>query len=204
MRHLSLLVLFCLLYIQPLALQAAESKILVLGDSLSAAYGIERTQGWVHLLQNHLNSNAGGYRVINASVSGETTRGGLARMPPSLKQHQPNIVIIALGGNDGLRGLSIKEFRNNIDIMITQAKRSKAKVILCGVRIPPNLGQAYVTQFSQVYIETAKKHNVPLVQYIMKNVSNHSNLMQKDGIHPTAEAQPIILKNVLTKLNTII
>ena len=193
-----------LLFLQPFTVSAAESKILVLGDSLSAAYGIERSQGWVHLLQDHLNSNGHPYHVINASVSGETTRGGLARLPRSLKQHQPNIVIIALGGNDGLRAIPLKEFQKNLEAMITLAKSSNAKVVLCGVRIPPNLGHTYVAKFIHVYTETAQKHDVPLVQYILKNVSSDANLMQGDGVHPTAEAQPIILKNVLSELNTII
>ena len=204
MRRLTLLVSFCLFLFQPLTTSAAESKILVLGDSLSAAYGIERSQGWVYLLQDHLNSNGKSYRVINASVSGETTRGGLTRLPRSLKQHQPNIVIIALGGNDGLRGIPLKEFRQNLEAMITLAKSSNAKVVLCGVRIPPNLGHSYVGKFIHTYTETARKHDVPLVQYILKNVSSNINLMQDDGIHPTAEAQPIILKNVLSELKSVI
>ncbi|VAW93998.1 Arylesterase precursor [hydrothermal vent metagenome] len=175
-----------------------------MGDSLSAAFGIERTQGWVNLLQDHLNSKGKNYKVINASVSGETTRGGLTRLPRSLKRHQPTIVIIALGGNDGLRGLPLKEFRKNLEAMVTLAKSSKAKVVLCGVRIPPNLGLTYVSEFIYVYTETAQKHNIPLVQYLLKNVSSKTNLMQNDGIHPTAEAQPIILKNVLSGLNNLI
>ncbi len=175
-----------------------------MGDSLSTAFGIERSQGWVSLLQNHLNSTGKYYKVINASVSGETTRGGLVRLPRTLKKHQPDIVIIALGGNDGLRGLPLNQFRSNLDTMISLAKSSNAKVLLSGVRIPPNLGLTYVAGFIHVYTEMAQKHNIPLVQYILKNVSTKANLMQDDGIHPTAKAQPVILKNVLSELKKLI
>jgi len=175
-----------------------------MGDSLSAAFGIKRSQGWVSLLQDYLNSNGKNYKVINASISGETTRGGLTRLPRTLKKHQPSIVIIALGANDGLRGLPINEFRNNLNTMISLAKSSNAKVVLNGVRIPPNLGLTYVAEFIHVYTAAAKKHNIPLVQYMLKNVASNANLMQNDGIHPTAEAQPIILKNVLSGLEAII
>ncbi len=175
-----------------------------MGDSLSAAFGIERSQGWVNLLQDYLNSKGKHYKVINASVSGETTRGGLTRLPRTIKKHQPSIVIIALGGNDGLRGLPLNEFRNNLDAMISLAKSSNAKVVLNGISIPPNLGLTYVAEFIHVYTAAAKKHNIPLVQYMLKNVSSSASLMQDDGIHPTAEAQPIILKNVLSGLDSLI
>lgn len=181
-----------------------QQTILVLGDSLSAAYGIERSEGWVSLLDQHLNKNGHPYHVINASVSGDTTRGGLARLPKALKEHQPAIVIIALGGNDGLRGLSLKEFRNNLEQMIMLSKKAHARVVLCGVRVPPNLGMTYISRFLQIYRETAQKHNVALVQYILKDVATHPELMQKDGIHPTAQAQPLILNNVLQGLAPLI
>ena len=198
--------IFCLscISIRAVAASPATDKILILGDSLSTAYGIEHSQGWVQLLQNHLNNNGHRYQIVNASVSGETTRGGLSRLPTSLIQHHPKIVIIALGGNDGLRGISLKEFRNNLNTMILKAKATNAKVLLCGVRIPPNLGATYVSRFLQVYSETAQKHNIPLLKYILKDVSNKPHLMQDDGLHPTAEAQPIILNNVLSELNSII
>lgn len=188
----------------PVAAQSAQATVLVLGDSLSAAYGIEHNQGWVHLLQQHLNKNGHRYKVINASVSGDTTRAGLARLPLALKQHQPEIVIIALGGNDGLRGISLKEFRTNLDKMVRLSKKAKAKVMLCGVRVPPNLGVAYVAKFLQVYRDTSQQHGIPLVNFILKDVSNHPDLMQADGIHPTAAAQPIILNNVLEQLRKVL
>ena len=187
-----------------LAAPSEKTSVLVLGDSLSAAFGIERNQGWVNLLQQHLNKKSSRYHVINASVSGDTTRAGLARLPLALKEHQPKIVIIALGGNDGLRGLSLKELRSNLDNMIRLSKNANAKVMLCGVRVPPNLGVTYIAKFLQVYRETSQAHDIPLVNYILKDVSSHANLMQGDGIHPTAEAQPIILNNVLQELTTLL
>ena len=176
----------------------------MLGDSLSAAFGIERNQGWVHLLQQHLNHNGHHYKVINASVSGDTTRAGLARLPLALKQHQPEIVIIALGGNDGLRGISLNELRTNLDKMIRLSKDAKAKLLLCGVRVPPNLGVSYIAKFLQVYRETSQQHDIPLVNYILKGVSSDPKLMQADGIHPTAAAQPLILNNVLEGLDKVL
>jgi len=204
----SVFVFFITLFISvpfsALAAQPEKASVLVLGDSLSAAFGIERNEGWVNLLQQHLNKNGSRYNVINASVSGDTTRAGLARLPLALKEHQPEIVIIALGGNDGLRGLSLKELRTNLDKMIRHSKGANAKVVLCGIRVPPNLGVTYIAKFLQVYRETSQTHNIPLVNYILKDVSSHSNLMQSDGIHPTAEAQPIILNNVLQGLTTLL
>ena len=184
--------------------QTNSSTVLVLGDSLSAAFGIERDQGWVQLLQQHLNQNGHSYKVINASVSGDTTRAGLARLPLALKQHQPKIVIIALGGNDGLRGISLEEMRANLDKMIRLSKQAKAKLLLCGVRVPPNLGVNYVAKFLQVYRDTSQQHDIPLVNYILKDVSSNPDLMQDDGIHPTAAAQPVILNNVLAELSKLL
>lgn len=183
---------------------AEQPVILVLGDSLSAAFGIERQAGWVHLLQERLSKKDYPHKVVNASISGNTTRAGLARLPAALKQHKPGIVIIQLGGNDGLQGLSLKEFRNNLSGMAQLVKKSNAKTLLCGVRIPPNLGLVYGSGFLGVYREVADKYRVPLVTYILKGVTQNRYLMQKDGVHPTAEGQPVILDNVWEKLITII
>ena len=204
MRFSVFILILNLLVSTPLSAQTDTATVLVLGDSLSAGFGIEREKGWVYLLQQHLNQNGHQYNVINASVSGDTTRAGLARLPLALKEHQPSIVIIELGGNDGLRGISLKEFRANLDKMIQLSKAANAKVVLCGVRVPPNLGVAYIAKFLQVYRETSEAHEIPLVNYILKDVSNHSELMQDDGIHPTADAQPIILNNVLEQLNKLL
>ena len=183
---------------------AGQPVILVIGDSLSAAYGIERQAGWVNLLQQRLSQKGYSYRVVNASISGNTTRAGLARLPAALKQHKPAIVIIELGGNDGLQGLSLNEFRNNLSRMTELAKKSNAKVLLCGVRIPPNLGLVYGSKFLGVYQEVSKKYQIPLVTYILKGISDKSELMQKDGVHPTAQGQPFILENVWERLVKII
>ncbi len=183
---------------------AEQPVILVLGDSLSAAFGIERQAGWVHLLQERLSKKGYPHKVVNASISGNTTRAGLSRLPAALKQHKPGIVIIQLGGNDGLQGLSLKEFRNNLSGMAQLVKKSNAKTLLCGVRIPPNLGLVYGSGFLGVYLEVADKYRVPLVTYILKGVTQNRHLMQKDGVHPTAEGQPVILDNVWEKLITII
>lgn len=183
---------------------SSTRNILVLGDSLSAAYGIERNKGWVALLGNYLKNKKFPYHVVNASVSGDTTRGGLARLPIALKQHKPAIVIIELGGNDGLRGLSLKDFRQNLTNMIALSKKSGARVLLCRVRIPPNMGLNYISRFLETYYDVARQQQVPLVKYILKDVATHPQLMQEDGIHPTAEAQPTILRNVLEELNPLL
>lgn len=183
---------------------ADQPVILVLGDSLSAAYGIERQAGWVNLLQQRLKQKGYPYKVVNASISGNTTRSGLARLPAALKQHKPSIVVIELGGNDGLQGLSLNEFRNNLASMTELAQKAHAKVLLCGVRIPPNLGLEYGARFLGVYMEVSDKYQVPLVTYIMKGVSQNSHLMQDDGVHPTAKGQPVILENVWEKLVSLI
>lgn len=206
-QFLGYLVLTSLLSL-PITSHASSSEkqhnILVVGDSLSTAFGIERNDGWVALLQQHLDKNGHPYHVVNASVSGETTRGGLARLPKALTDHKPSIVIIALGGNDGLRGLSLKEFRSNLEQMVQLSQQANAKVVLCGVRVPPNMGVAYINRFLQIYHETAQKYNVQFVNYILKDVATKPELMQKDGIHPKATAQPIILNNVLEGLQILL
>lgn len=175
---------------------AAPPVILVVGDSLSAGYGIDRQRGWVQLLQDRLTQSGYRYKVVNASVSGDTTRNGLSRLPYTLKQHKPAIVIIELGGNDGLRGLPLTELEQNLDQMVTLASRANAKVLLCGVRIPPNLGPTYEAKFSESFQRTKTKHTVPLLPDILKGVSDNPALMQQDGIHPTEHGQPLIVENV--------
>lgn len=179
---------------------AEQPVILVLGDSLSAAFGIERPSGWVHLLQERLSQKGYPHKVVNASISGNTTHAGLARLPAALKQHKPSIVIIELGGNDGLQGLSLKEFRNNLLRIAQLVKRANAKPLLCGVRIPPNLGMVYGSKFLGVYREISEQQHIPLVTYILKGVSQNRQLMQDDGIHPNAKGQPVMLENVWEKL----
>lgn len=170
--------------------------LMVLGDSLSAAPGVPHKANWVNLLQQRLEQKGYPYKVVNASISGDTTMAGLSRLPAALKTYKPNIVIIELGGNDGLQGLSPTEMRKNIDKMITLVKAANAKVLLAGVRIPPNLGDAYVTKFREAYYAAAQRHKIAFVPFILKDVATESALMQADGIHPNEQGQPIVLDNV--------
>jgi acyl-CoA thioesterase-1 len=198
---LLLLVLLC-----PLSVFAAPStaKILVLGDSLSAGYGIKLEEGWVNLLQERINENNNGYQVINASVSGETSGGGLARLPALLTEHQPVIVIVELGGNDGLRGHPINVMRQNLEKIITQSQTENAQVVLLGMHIPPNYGARYTRTFHQAYIDLAKKYQLPFVPFFLDQVANNTELMQNDGIHPTAAAQSTMLNHVWPTLEPLL
>jgi acyl-CoA thioesterase-1 len=178
--------------------------ILVVGDSLSAAYGMQPQQGWVQLLQNRLQPYQGNYRVINASISGDTTAGGRSRLPALLKQYNPRIVIIQLGANDGLRGLSLKAMHSNLANMVRLAKSSGASVLLIGLRIPPNYGPQYTQKFKQVYRDLARKYRIPLVPYLLKGVGENLDNMQADTLHPKAQAQGKILENVWGALVTLL
>lgn len=187
---------------------AKTHTILVMGDSLSAGYGIKVEEGWVTLLQKELTQKQHGdsinTRVINASVSGETTSGGLTRLPAVLSQHKPDIVIIELGGNDGLRGQPLNIMQQNLQTMITASQTAGAKIILAGMQIPTNYGPRYTKQFRELYPALAEKNQVALIPFLLDGVATHTNLIQQDGIHPTAEAQPLILKNVLPVLMPLI
>ena len=185
------------------SVQAAQT-IVIYGDSLSAAYGIQQSEGWVTLLQNKLTQQNLDYKVVNASISGETTSGGLGRFKAMLANHKPNIVVIELGANDGLRGLSVKEMQNNLTSMITQAKTVGAKVMLLGMRIPPNYGIQYTQQFSETYINLAKKHGLPLVSFFLDGVAGNPSLVLDDGLHPKAAAQARLLENVWPTLEKIL
>lgn len=175
---------------------AANPVILVLGDSLSAAYGIDPNQGWVALLRQRLERTGYRYEVINASVSGDTTRGGLARLSAALTQHRPRIVIVELGGNDGLRGLSLADMRANLSGIIERGRASGARVLLAGVRLPPNYGEAYTQKFHEVYRELARTYRVPLVPFLLDGIGGRQELMQSDGIHPGPGAQARMLENI--------
>jgi acyl-CoA thioesterase I len=178
------------------AKQTNPQTVVVFGDSLSAAYGIPQHEGWVALLQQRLNQQKINSHVVNASISGETTSGGLSRFGNMLKLQKPNIVLIELGGNDGLRGLSAVETYNNLEAMIQQAKKYKAKVLLIGMKIPPNYGIKYSQQFSENYQTLAKKHSAVLVPFLLEGVAGNPDFIQADGLHPTATAQAKILDNV--------
>ena len=170
--------------------------IVVYGDSLSAAYGIKQDEGWVALLQQRIALKKLNYQVINASISGETTSGGLSRFANMLTAQKPNILLIALGGNDGLRGLKNNEIFNNLDAMIKQAKAQKVQVLLFEIKIPPNYGIQYSRQFSENYQVLAKKHSIKLLPFFLEGVAGNPKLIQADGLHPLAIAQPKILENV--------
>ncbi len=175
---------------------AAPAAILVLGDSLSAGYGIDPRQGWVTLLQQRLAREGFAHRVVNASVSGDTTRAGLARLPRALAQHRPAIVIIELGGNDGLRGLPLAEVRANLVSAITLAQKHQAQVLLIGMRLPTNYGTSHTQAFHALYAELGRTHRVPVVPFFLEGVATDPALMQADGVHPTAAAQPKLLATV--------
>ncbi len=178
----------------------SAATLLVLGDSLAAAWGIEREQGWVALLQRRLADERPGWRVVNASVSGDTTRTALNRLPPLLDQHRPALVIVELGGNDGLRGIPLAEMEANLDRIIRRCHAAGARVLLAGVRLPPNYGPWFTRRFGQVYQRLAERHGVALVPRLLDGVSDDPRNLQADGIHPRAEAQPRILDNVWPRL----
>lgn len=185
---------------------AWPQTILVLGDSLSAAYGIPSESGWVTLLQQKLtkeqkltNSN-----VINASISGDTTGGGLVRLPTLLQKYHPNIVLIELGANDGLRGFQIRRLRDNLEQLIQLSQNNKAKVLLLGIKIPPNYGLRYTSDFYQSYTQLAHQYDIPLVPFLLDGVATHPELMQDDGLHPRAEAQQRLLDNVWPHLQKLL
>lgn len=175
-----------------------------MGDSLSAGYGIRVEQGWVALLQNRLERAGYEYRVVNASASGETTGGALARLPRALDKHRPAIVIIELGGNDGLRGLPIADVRRNFESMLRLSQRSGARILLVGMRIPPNYGAAYTQSFHQLYGELAKRYRVALVPFFLDGIALDDGLMQDDGLHPNAAAQPRLLDTLWPALQPLL
>jgi len=178
--------------------------LLVLGDSLSAGYGIRIEESWVALLQSRLREQGYGYHVVNASVSGETTSGGLARLPRALDVHKPRILVLELGGNDGLRGLPLEGIRKNLESMILASRSAGALVLLVGMRMPSNYGVPYVQGFHANYQDLAKRYSVPLVPFILEGVALDGRLMQSDGIHPTAPAQRRLLDNVWPVLKPLL
>lgn len=183
---------------------AKNPKILIYGDSLSAAYGISQQQGWPTLLQKKLIVKHYQYDVINTSISGETTSGGLSRLTAVLDEFKPNIIILELGANDGLRGLPLKEMTQNLSAMITLSKKYKAKVLLVGMRIPPNYGPKYTASFSQTYKQLSQQHKISLVPFMLESVAAKPALIQEDGLHPNTLGQPFILENIWSKLQVML
>ena len=170
--------------------------MLVYGDSLSAAYGLDIKEGWVALLENKLAKTHPHWQIINLSISGETTAGGLSRLPRALEKYQPDLVLLELGANDGLRGTPLKPFKDNLDRMLALLQKQKIKVIMFEMQIPPNYGSAYTRRFTQTFHTLGKKYQVPVIPFFLKGVAGVESLNQADGIHPTAEAQPKLLNNV--------
>jgi acyl-CoA thioesterase-1 len=183
---------------------APAPSILVVGDSLSAGYGIELRDGWVALLQKRLTQQGYPHTVVNASISGDTTAGGRARLADALKRHRPQIVILELGANDGLRGLSLRETRSNLESMIKAAQSAGARVLLVGMQLPPNYGPEYTGKFRAIYRDLARTDNLPLVPFLLEGVALTPKLMQPDGLHPRAAAQPRLLDNVWPYLEPLL
>jgi acyl-CoA thioesterase-1 len=202
------LLILVLLVVASVSAGAAPGEgpvILVFGDSISAGYGLAHVeQGWVALLQTRLKTQEYGYQVVNASVSGETSAGGLARLPRALTLHQPNIVILELGANDGLRALPVAQMRANLEQMVDLSMAAGAKVLLLGMRMPPNYGPEFTEQFVSSYGNLAREKNLPLVPFLLKDVALSPALMQGDGMHPNELGQPKLLDNVWPSLKPLL
>ena len=182
----------------------AGQTIVVVGDSLSSGYGLSAEQSWVAMLRERLDAEAYGYDVVNASIAGDTSSGGLARLPRLLEQHSPAVVVIELGGNDGLRGQPVETLRANLAKMIELSQQRGARVLLAGMQIPPNYGPAYTRSLTAVYPELAMRYRVTLVDFLLDGVALHPELMQHDGIHPNAAGQKIVLENVWRVLRGVL
>ncbi len=178
----------------------AEKTILVVGDTLSAGYGLQPGEGWVLLLQKKLEQAGYDYKIVNSSISGDTTSNGLTRLPGLLKQYQPAITLIELGGNDGLRGLQLSVIKRNLQQMIALSQRAGSTVLLIGVRLPPNYGEDYVSQFMSIFKDLAKSSAIALVPNILQDIDNKKDLMSPDGIHPKGAAQATMMETVWTAL----
>jgi len=183
---------------------AQATKVLVIGDSISAAYGLDESDGWVQLAQKALVDEHPDIEMINASISGDTTEGALRRLPAALDRFEPDIVVIELGGNDGLRGYSLKKIQENLITLANMAKDTDAAVLILGMRIPSNYGAAYTEKFAQTFVDAAAATESELVPFFLEPIAMDAKYFQRDGIHPTAEAQPLMLELALEKLNTML
>lgn len=184
--------------------QAAAQTLLVVGDSISAGLGLDTSQGWVSLLDKRLKDQGFDYQVVNASISGDTTAGGLARLPALLSAQKPKLLVIELGGNDGLRGMAPAQLQQNLSGMVERSQQAGAKVILLGMRLPPNYGQRYTDAFAKVFGSVASEHQIPLVPFFLEGVGGVQDMMQADGIHPAVAAQPKLLDNVWPTLKPLL
>jgi acyl-CoA thioesterase-1 len=191
---------FCVVIMALMSQPLMAKSIVVLGDSISAGYGIEVAQGWVALMQNKLNDSHKDFTLHNASISGDTSSGGLARVDALLSLHKPDILILELGANDGLRGLSPVLMKNNLTDIIRRAQQANAKILLLGMKIPPNYGKRYIEMFYNVYPRLAKELNISTIPFLLEDVALKSDMMQPDGLHPNAKAQPIITEKIWQQL----
>lgn len=187
-----------------MAQNAAAGTVLIVGDSISAAFGLDTRLGWVSLLEQRLRSEGFTDKVVNASISGDTSAGGQARLPALLAEHKPELVILELGGNDGLRGQLPAQLQQNLASMIDSSRASGAKVLLLGMQLPPNYGVRYTKAFAEVYSKLAEEKNIPLVPFFLEGVGGNPELMQADGIHPAAVAQGKLLENVWPTLKPLL
>ena len=196
--------IFLLLILTAVAPVHAARTILVFGDSLSAGYGLPAGSGWVSLLEQRLKRDRLDYTIVNASISGETTLGGRNRIADALAEHKPAVVIVQLGGNDGLRGNSIEETRRNLIAIVGASRKAGAKVLLVGMRIPPNYGKVYTRRFEALFAEVARQQNASLVPFMLQGFADKPEWFQSDGIHPAVEAQPRILDNIYRRLRALL
>jgi acyl-CoA thioesterase-1 len=203
-RVLQLLVVVSIAVAAHATAQSGSSTLLVVGDSISAGYGLARGEGWVDLLAGRLADQGYHERVVNASISGDTTAGGRARLAALLREHRPSIVIIELGGNDALRGGNLQATRENLDAMVAAAQAVRAKVLIVGMKVPPNYGPAYARTFDAIFTDVAKARGVPVVPYVFAGFGEDLTQFQSDRIHPTAAAQPRILDNVWPALRPLL
>jgi acyl-CoA thioesterase-1 len=184
--------------------KSPDRTILVVGDSLSAEYGLQRGSGWVAVLEQRLQTEQQDYQIHNTSISGDTSSGGVARLPEALRRYQPAIVIIELGSNDALRGLSLEMTQENLAAMITMAQQAQAKVLLVGMQIPPNYGRKYAEQFQQLFPQVARKHGAALVPFLLEGIATDRSMFQSDGIHPNEQAQAVLARNVWQQLEPML
>ncbi len=183
---------------------AFAGTVLVVGDSISAAFGLDTREGWVALLEKRLAEEGFTHQVVNASISGDTSAGGAARLPALLTEHQPELVIIELGGNDGLRGQPPAQLQQNLAAMVQQSQKAGAEVLILGMQLPPNYGVRYTTAFADVFPKVANETGSALVPFVLEGIGGVPSMMQSDGIHPTAEAQPRLLDNVWPMLKPLL
>ena len=186
------------------SITADTKKLLILGDSISAGYGLKESENWVQLLETSLNASSIELKIINSSISGDTTIGGLSRIESDLRKHNPNYVLIELGGNDALRGYPIEKIKTNLLKIIDASIAAEANPIIMQIRIPPNYGKNYVAAFESIYSEIAVEKNIPKMSFILEKVALDKSLMQQDGIHPNSKAQPLIAKQVEIEIKKII